>query len=859
MKSSSVERQAGKNTDWIIYGVAGVVTYIFLLFFCLHLGYAKKHPAYNLYRKEPSFFEIFGNAADSFRAHPFTGCWPLAGESVSYILIMTLIFGLLAVVLWSYIYLNRSDRAGEESGSAKWYKNFNKFHKDYADPVGEKGYAGERNIILADNLFMSFDGFLTQRNINEMVVGGSGTGKSRFKVKPNMLNHNTSYVITDPSGELLETIGKTMINMGHKVKILNLVDMEESFNYNPFDYIERENQTRKELDIAKIVDTLMENTVDPKAQKGEAFWDDSMKALYTAIIHLLIDFKDKEDQNFATVLKYINNGRVNDERGNAADTGLGKIFADCQKVEEEEIQAGIRKTASKAFTNFDTFKLAGGKTMQSILISASVRINKFSNDAVAKITRTNFENPEMNIHLERIGDEPTAMFVIIPTADISFNFIVSMFYSQMFEVLYNRAETICPKKFHIIDNKNFAIESMFKNKEAAQQRLEALKKAQIDTYERIERPRTDDNDGCVPEYNYNDIKKGKVKKNKKQYNRRKIYSVKIPFEEKTPEEIEKMTYVQKVEYTRMKEEGGEVVREFSEEFMAEDFLTRIANAEVQKGRKQLAWPVRFLLDEFANIGTIPLFNERLATMRKYNISCMVILQNLAQLKSRYQDDASSILGNCDIFTFLGSSELETCKQVSETLGDTTNRTKNMSYSGGKHGNYSSSYQQSARKLLDPAELTKLPNRLSIIRLRGLDPILKRKYRYERHPFYYMTGDADSYNNEFDEDFKKIYFEKKFKPVSEKKEFKEGTITETKDAKQILFKFGIANTMNIDSIIVATPDLMEEVEAADDMDENIERAVTYDAASIQDMLDAKSAMANQMSSMVQNFNNFSIGG
>lgn len=192
------------------------------------------------------------------------------------------------------------------------------------------------------------------------------------------------------------------------------------------------------------------------------------------------------------------------------------------------------------------------------------------------------------------------------------------------------------------------------------------------------------------------------------------------------------------------------------------FETLYFHAENECKGKRLPIPVRFILDEFANTGKIPLFPEMLATMRKYEISCTIILQSIAQLKGMYQDDFSGIIGNCDTTIFLGGKDSETNKQVSDDLGDATIVIRNMSRTKGSKGSSSMSFNRSARKLMDPAEIQKMDNKDCIVMIRGLQPFKGHKYDYTKHPNYKYTGDAkDKYlykitlNNSIESDREKL--------------------------------------------------------------------------------------------------------
>ena len=297
------------NDSKIMMVCAGIVVYIILILLCMNMAtYEASLPSYI----QKGFFEILLDTVEIIQENGILSCFPLKGNFLKYLAPLTGVMALVVLVIYTESSKGKHDMAGKEHGSSIWNKNFKEYNKKYSDPIGEAHHMGKRNIILSNDLFMSLDTFATQRNLNIMYVGGSGTGKSRYGVKPNVLCANTSFLITDPSGELLESLGKAMRMLGYKIKIFNLVNMEESNNYNPFDYINKTEQTVKENDVIKMIDCLYANTSDPNASKEDPFWEASMKALFLAISYLIIDFEEPENINFTTVLKYIQMGKLDD-------------------------------------------------------------------------------------------------------------------------------------------------------------------------------------------------------------------------------------------------------------------------------------------------------------------------------------------------------------------------------------------------------------------------------------------------------------------------------------------------------------------------------------------------------------------
>lgn len=313
-------------------------------------------------------------------------------------------------------------RTGEEYGSARWgtSKDIKPFmHPDFF-----------QNMILAKDIGLTM-GKPTKpkyaRNKNCLVVGGSGSGKTRFVIKPNLMQMNCSYVVTDPKGTVLEEVGK-MLNRGTKkegeekhfepywIKVFNMIDFSKSMHYNPFRYI------RSEKDILKFVTTLINNTRGDGEKAGEDFWVKAERLLYIAYIGYIWYEAPEEEQNFRTLLYMINASRTS-ENDESYKNAIDLIFEDLEAVNPDHF----------AVRQYKKFKLAAGKTAKSILISCAARLAPFDIEAMLELTDYD------ELELELLGDRKTALFVIISDTDATFNFIVSIMYTQMFDLLCDRA------------------------------------------------------------------------------------------------------------------------------------------------------------------------------------------------------------------------------------------------------------------------------------------------------------------------------------------------------------------------------------------------------------------------------------
>ena len=557
-------------------------------------------------------------------------------------------FGISLYALNKYTSRKKFHRKGEEHGSARWAnakerKSLEDKPKNVRLPFKvkvhnflerlkfwkkkDKTYAIDNNVVLTNEVKMSLNTRQTSKNLNVMVIGGSGSGKSRFYVKPNLMQANTSYVCTDPKGELLRSTGKMLESYGYDIRVFNLIDMAHSNNYNPFEYIYDVDGSYSATAVIKMVNVLMKNT-SKENSGGDQFWDDSTKALLAALCFYLVECEDKSRQNFSEVMKLLKKAEVK-EGDEAYMSDLDLIFDALEEPEKYTEEAGEIDKRVKELNLIDLaqknkkpheymclkyykdFKKAAGDTAKSILISTAVRLQAFNIPEVMDLTCCD------NIHLETIGDKPTAMFIIIPSSDDTFNFLAAMMYTQLFDVLYDRAN--------------------FKYK------------------------------GRLPVH------------------------------------------------------------------------------------------VRCLLDEFANLGQIPRFEELLATMRSMEISANVIIQNLSQLKKMYKDSWENVLGNCDSLLFLGGQEPTTLEHISKTLGKETIDTRSHNRTRGRQGSTSENDGILGRELMTVDELKTMKDNECILFVRGIYPFFCNKFKIERHPNYKLLEDSNEDNAYLISDIQTVKF------------------------------------------------------------------------------------------------------
>lgn len=330
-------------------------------------------------------------------------------DSPKAILIFLVIYGMGIGV---YLSTRRNYRRGEEHGSAKW-GDARQLCKKYADKDKKQ------NIILTQNTRIGLDGRKHRRNLNVMVVGGSGAGKTRFYAKPNIMQANTSFVVLDPKGEILRDTGGLLEKQGYDIKVLDLINTEKSHGFNPFVYL------RDDKDVLRLVGNLIRNTTPKGAQSNDPFWERAETALLEALILYLVNEAPPEEKNFPMVMEMINAAEVKEEDEEYASV-LDELFERLAMNDPEHL----------AVKQYHIFKLAAGKTAKSILISLGVRLEKFNLPQIASVVN----HDELDI--PSLGERKTALFAIIPDNDSSLNFIIGMMYSSIFQELYYIADHV---------------------------------------------------------------------------------------------------------------------------------------------------------------------------------------------------------------------------------------------------------------------------------------------------------------------------------------------------------------------------------------------------------------------------------
>ena len=333
----------------------------------------------------------------------------LCEDSLKTVLVLLLCYGFGIGIYFS---TRRNYRRREEHGSAKWgdAKAVNK--KYYQAPKSE-------NKLMTQNVSIGINAKKHRRNLNTLVCGGSGAGKTRFYCKPNLMQANTSFVILDPKGEIVRDVGKLLEAKGYEIKVLDLISMEKSHCYNPFVYLQNDN------DIQRLVTNLFKSTTPKGSQSNDPFWDTAASMLLLALVFYLHYEAPPDEQNFAMVMEMLRAGAIEDEDDNRPSP-LDCLFDELADDNPDHI----------AIKYYRSYHSGSAKTLKSIQITLAARLEKFNLESLAALTSTD------ELELGTLGEKKTALFALIPDNDTSFNFLVSILYTQLFQQLFYSADHI---------------------------------------------------------------------------------------------------------------------------------------------------------------------------------------------------------------------------------------------------------------------------------------------------------------------------------------------------------------------------------------------------------------------------------
>lgn len=355
------------------------------------------------YESGISVLALFPKMAQAL-ADPFTISFN--EHTLPFVAVFSLLYG---VGIAAYYSSYGKRRIGEEHGSASWASP-SAVNKLFA----QDSYTDR---ILTQHVRMGLDEYKHRRNLNALIIGGSGAGKTRGYALPNIMQANSSFIVTDAKGEIIRSVGNLLVSEGYEIKVLDLINFHNSDRYNPFRYI------RDEKDVIKLINNLIRNTTPKGAQSSEPFWEKSETALLQALMFYLLTEAPREEQNFGmvmTMLEYAGASEQNEQYLSPLDL----LFMALEETKPNSI----------ALRQYQVFKQAAGKTAKSILVSVAVRLAAFNLEQIRDITN------EDEMDISSIGEKKTALFAIVPDNDTSFNFLIGLCYTQIFQTLYYEAD-----------------------------------------------------------------------------------------------------------------------------------------------------------------------------------------------------------------------------------------------------------------------------------------------------------------------------------------------------------------------------------------------------------------------------------
>ena len=333
----------------------------------------------------------------------------LCEDSLKTVLVLLLCYGFGIGIYFS---TRRNYRRREEHGSAKW-GDARAVNKKYCQTPKSD------NKLMTQNVSIGLNAKKHRRNLNTLVCGGSGAGKTRFYCKPNLMQANTSFVILDPKGEIVRDVGKLLEAKGYEIKVLDLISMEKSHCYNPFVYLRSDN------DIQRLVTNLFKSTTPKGSQSNDPFWDTAASMLLLALVFYLHYEAPEDEQNFAMIMEMLRAGAIEDEE-EPRPSPLDNLFSELEYENPDHI----------ALKYYHSYHSGSAKTLKSIQITLAARLEKFNLESLASLTSTD------ELELETLGEKKTALFALIPDNDTSFNFLVSILYTQLFQQLFYSADHI---------------------------------------------------------------------------------------------------------------------------------------------------------------------------------------------------------------------------------------------------------------------------------------------------------------------------------------------------------------------------------------------------------------------------------
>ncbi len=534
-------------------------------------------------------------------------------------------------------------------------KELKEYNKNFVPPIGSNKTDGRYVTVYAEDIKLDLMERETGLNLNAIVFGAPGKGKTFNLVAPNLLLANSNYIITDPSGELYNDYGKYLENKGYEVLLFNIVHPDVSCRYNPYKY------AKSEDDIIKLIDIFIKNA-KTKGSSGDEFWENSEKMLLYAISLYVYNMYDEKDVGFNAVLDLIEEEKIRDSE---ELSNLQAKFAELEKLYPKTL----------AVRYYNDFRVAEDKTLKSILISVAVRVAKIKTIGMSYLIGDD------TLDLEDFPNSKKALFIRMPTGDSSYNFVVSMLYTQAFDLFYRYGE----------DRVRFGYKVGYDEHQPIKTFPAASKTDSKRAYEEAQKY-------------LNDISSRLTIKYDKKYHKYDIYN-----------------------------KAGVLITWAGSKSSAEAECKRLKTMKIYGcDSRYLPTHIRMFLDEFANIGEIPEFDTTLGTIRKYNISAVIILQSKNQLNKLYKDGIDEVvLGHCTVKIFLGSTDTATAKWVCELCGKKEIFSRGESYQG--KGNENDSYTPHTKDLMTVSKFLRMKKEKCLILISEQYPYIGNKIKTAEWP------------------------------------------------------------------------------------------------------------------------------
>lgn len=701
-KTIAQKQQYLLKTVLLEVAVVDIVGLYFLLNYC---AYSAAHPRY-------AFNDTLNGTLLVMLKNPFYFL-PI-NYSVNSALGIIILIDLFIFLYYTYAKIRVHNNVNTLKGRTEWADN-QEITKKYAEFDGKDFKNAYNNCILSENIYESLDAKKHFHALNTLLIGTTGSGKTRYILKPNMLQMNANYVVTDPKGGTVTEIGESLRRHGYVIKILDIATFTNCDTYNPLCYCDRES------DVKKIVEAFIKNTDKSggKSSGKDPFWDDSMNAFLCSMISLLTLIPEGCDKpytqmpeimgdmlyapTFANVTELTRmankkwtpgcgipkKSALGDGKNNTANASIVAAIYENIRAFEAERQDTSPEAIVKPYTlrEWENFCLAPEKTSTTILMTAAVRLDPFNIEQVKRLTSSD------TLDLHNFGNEKCALFLIIPANDRTYNFLAAFVYTQLFDQLYHRCESALAGTSDIyLQNKDH-----------------------------------------IKHFSVKDVLTGKDKEFYNRLKKEKLDIKKITVNGQVSKDIDDAYFD-----IYMGDEwiGRRPTKELADKFVIDLKNSRLKPA-VKSGFQKLPIPMLFLIDEFPNIGEIPDFKDKLSTVRQYDISCMVICQTITQLKGMYPDDYETIDGNCPQVIFLGGDENSNNEYLSKKMGEATKKGINSSVDNKR---VNDSIQTEGGALMRPEDFGRIDYNQTILFMYGEQPIMDTKYDYPSHRNYKYTYD-----------------------------------------------------------------------------------------------------------------------